>query len=136
MPDGDPIEIPTEDLANFNGCISVRDLGALALNECRMPTQLSHPRLERAARPRAAEKEQHRQYFVAQVGMQFAQGAFAFQVKCHLHHGFDFFLAEIQIADQVAASQIGLHTSSPCLISNALRHTQLSKTNMIQPSSR
>jgi hypothetical protein len=45
-----------------------------------MSAKLGHARLERSTGAGGREEEQHRQYFVAQVGMRFTQRAFAFQV--------------------------------------------------------
>ncbi len=41
--------------------------------------------------------------------MRFAQGAFALQVEGNIQDGFDFFFAEVQVADQITTVKIGLH---------------------------
>jgi hypothetical protein len=56
------------------------------------------------SRVRVLEEEQHGEDFIAQVGVQFAQGTLALQVEGHLQNGFDLFLAEVQVADQVAVT--------------------------------
>jgi hypothetical protein len=68
-----------------------------------MPAELGHAGFKRAACTGGREEEQHGQDFIAQYGVGFPKGAFAFQVKSHIQNGFDFFLAEIEIADQVTA---------------------------------
>ena len=97
--DGNPIEIAPEDLADFLGCIAVRDLGSARFDERAVPAQLGHASLKGTARARAAEEEQHRQHLIAQVGMRFVQSALALQIKGHIQHGLHFFLAEVEIAD-------------------------------------
>ena len=41
--------------------------------------------------------------------MRFIQRAFALQIERHIHDGFDFFFAEVQVADQISAVKIRLH---------------------------
>jgi hypothetical protein len=69
----DAVEVAAEDLADFLRGVAVRNLRRAALDERAVPAELGHARLERAARARAAEEEQHRQHLVAQVGMWLAQ---------------------------------------------------------------
>ena len=71
--------------------------------KARVPAQLGHAGFEGAAGAGAAEEEQHRQHLVAQVGVRLVQGALALQVEGHVQDGLDFFLAEIQVADQVTS---------------------------------
>ncbi len=99
MADGDPVKVAPEDLADFLGGVAVRDLGGAGFDERAVPAELGHPGLERTAGARAAEEEQHRQDFVAQVGVRLVKSALALQVEGHVQDGFDFFFAEIQIAD-------------------------------------
>ncbi len=101
--DGDAVEVAAEDLADFLGRVAVRNLRRLAVDECAVPAQLGHARFKRAARARAAEEEQHRQHLVAQIRVRFVQSALALQIERHIHDGFDFFFAEIEVADQVTA---------------------------------
>jgi len=101
--DGDAVKITSVNLADFLGGIAVRDLGCLALDEGAMSAELRHASFKRAARAGAAEEEQHCQNFIAQVGMGFAEGALALEVPSDVEDSFDFFLREIQIANQVTA---------------------------------
>src|SRR5512143_2688169 len=109
MADRQPVEVASEDLTDLLGRIAVRDLGGAAFNEGAVPAELGDARLERAARARAAEEEQHRQHLVAQVGMRLAQCALSLEVQGHIDDGLDLFLAEVEVADQVAAANICLH---------------------------
>ncbi len=45
--------------------------------------------------------------------MRFAQGALALQIPGYIQNGFDFLFGEVQVADEVATTKIGLH----CIIS-------------------
>ena len=112
--DGDAVEVAAEDLADLLGRVAVGDLGGLALDEGAVPAQLGHAGFERAAGAGAAEEEQHRQHLVAQVGVRLAKRPLALQVKGHVQDGLDFFLAEVQVADQITAVKISLHASLLC----------------------
>ena len=68
----------------------MRDLGGARFDEGGVPAQLGHAGLERAARARAAEEEQHRQDLVAQVSVGFIQSALALQIEGHIQDGLDF----------------------------------------------
>ena len=110
--DGNAIEIATEDLTDLHRCIAVRDLGGVAIDERAMSAKLGHAGFERAAGAGGREEEQHRQHFVAQVGMRFAQGALALQIPGYIQNGFDFLFGEVQVADQITTTKICLHCIS------------------------
>ena len=99
--DGNAIVIAPKDLADLLGRIAVGDLCGLALDECTVSAQLGHAGLKGAARAGGGEEEQHRQDFIAQIGVRLIQGALALQVKSHIENGFDFFPGEIQVTDQI-----------------------------------
>ncbi len=80
----------------------MRNLGGLALDKARVPAQLGNASFEGAARAGAAEKEKHRQHFVAQVWVRFVQGAFALEVPGNVQNSLNFLFAEIKIANQVS----------------------------------
>src|SRR5258706_6168205 len=77
-----------------------------------MTAQLRHARFERSTGAGGREEEQHRQHFVAQIWMRFAQSAFALQVPGYFQNSFDFFFREVQVADKIATSKISLHNNS------------------------
>src|SRR5512138_3097802 len=74
-----------------------------------MSAKLGNTGFEGTARTRGREKEQHRQNFIAQIGMRFSESALAFQIPGYIQNGFDFLFREVQVADQVATSKISLH---------------------------
>src|SRR3990170_3809647 len=94
VPDGDAVEVTTEDLADLLGRIAVGDLRRLGLDKGGVAAKLSHTRLKRATGAGAAEKEQHRQDLVAQIGMRLSQRPLALQIKGDIQNGLDLFPAE------------------------------------------
>jgi hypothetical protein len=109
MTDGNAIEITTENFADLHRGIAMRDLGGIRVDEGAMSAQLGDAGLEGTARARGREEEQHRQDFIAQIGMGFTEGALALQIPGYLQNSFDFLFGEVQVADKVATSKIGLH---------------------------
>src|SRR5687767_7516964 len=75
-----------------------------------MTSQLRHACFERSAGARGGEEEQHRQHLVAQECVGFVQGTFALQIPGYIQHSFDFLFREVQVADKIPASKIGLHS--------------------------
>src|SRR5574341_2078748 len=80
LADSDAVKVAPKDFADFFGRVAVCDLRRLRVDKGRVPTQLSHAGFERAARSRAAEKEQHRQGLVAQQRVRLAQRPLALEV--------------------------------------------------------
>src|SRR5690554_1167039 len=85
--DGYAIKISPVDLADLFGGVAVSDLGRLALDESGVPSKLRHTRFKRAAGTSAGKEEQHRQNFVSQVSMGFAQSTLPFQVEGDVEDG-------------------------------------------------
>src|SRR5215468_2828104 len=48
--------------------------------------------------------------------MRFPQRALAFQVPGDIQDGFDFLFREVQVADKIATSEVGLHSNAPLFI--------------------
>src|SRR5512136_1355970 len=111
LADGNAVEVTPEDFADLFGSITVRNLGCVRVDKGSMPTELGHARLERTTCARAAEEEQHRQHFVTQIGVRLTESALALQVEGHIQYGFDFFLAEVEVTDEITSVQVGLHNS-------------------------
>ena len=44
--------------------------------------------------------------------MWFAQRTFTFEIPSYFQNSFDFFFREVQVANEIAASKIGLHINS------------------------
>ena len=109
MTDGKPIEIAAEDLANFNRCITVRNLGCVAVNESAVPAKLCYPRLKRTACAGGGEEEQHREHAVAEQGMGDPERSLPLELERDLEDGVDLLLGPVLEADQVAAAKVGLH---------------------------
>jgi len=103
------VVVAPEDLADLLSGVAVRDLGGLRVDERGVAAELGHAGFKRPARAGACEKEQHRQGLVAQQRVRLAERALALEIPGDLKHGLDFFFAEVEVADEVAAAEIGLH---------------------------
>jgi hypothetical protein len=109
VPDGDPVVVAPEDLADLPGGIAVGDLGRPRFDELGVAAELGHPGLEGRAGPRGGEEEQHREHAVAEQGMGNPEGSFPLQLEGDLQDGVDFLLRPFLEADQVAAAKVRLH---------------------------
>ena len=77
----------------------------------RVPAQLGHAGFKGVACPQRLIVEDHEQGFAAQeLVVQYAPGALAFQILCHLKNRLDFLAREISLRQKVASFQtLGLH---------------------------
>ena len=109
MPNSDAIEVTPENIPDLALGVAVSNLCGFGFDEGRVAPKLRHSRFKRSTGAGAAEEKQHGEGFVAQIGVRLAERALTLEVVGHLQNGLHLFLAEIQVADQVAASEIRLH---------------------------
>ena len=108
--DGDAVVVAAEDLTDLLGGVAVGDLGRAALDELGVAPELRHARLERRPRPRAREKEQHREDLVPQKRVGPPERPVALQAERHLEHGVDLVLGPLAEVDDVPTPKMCLHS--------------------------
>ena len=113
--DRDPVVVAAEDLADLLRRVAVGDLGRPALDELGVPAELSHSRLERGARARAREEEQHGEDLVPQERVGNAEGTLALQVEGDVEQRVDLVLRPFLQGDEVASAKVSLHWFTPLL---------------------